>query len=136
MKNKAHTTNRVEDILKLFKFQNCTYLTENFFILLADNLFSMKSLICNPHDINEKKYKNLSENELSIANQYSLLYILNLVNANFKALSHCQIKLSYLLDNESDYENSKEVKNNKGYKYFIAAFEETIVAIVEKGAHK
>jgi hypothetical protein len=64
-----------------------------------------------------------------------LLYILNLVNANFKALSHCQIKLSYLLDNESD-NNSAENKICKGYKYFMSAFEEIIVSIVEKGAHK
>jgi hypothetical protein len=34
-----------EDILRLFKYQNCTYLTENAFILLADNLFSLRPLI-------------------------------------------------------------------------------------------
>ena len=73
-----------------------------------------------------------------------MLYILNLVSANFKALSHCQIKLSFLLENEQETED-KVVHdkigffgNNdlKGYKYFMASFEETIVAIVEKGLYK
>jgi hypothetical protein len=90
-KSQSQTT---EDILRLFKYQNCTYLTENAFILLADNLFSLRPLISGQGKL------SVSEHPDSIAQQYSLLYLLNLVSANFKALSHCQIKLSFLLDNE------------------------------------
>ena len=75
------------DILRLFKFKNCTYLTESMFIQLAENLRQMVKII--------------SQADLSsISNQYSLLFLLNLVRCNFKALNHCQIKLSYLLDDE------------------------------------
>ena len=81
-------------MLGLFKYQNCTYLTENSFILLADNLFSLRPLI------SEQGKLTVSEHPDSIAQHYSLLYLLNLVSANFKALTHCQIKLSFLLDNE------------------------------------
>jgi hypothetical protein len=34
--------------------------------------------------------------------------MLNLLKANFKALGHCQIKLSYLLDNEFEGMSSEE----------------------------
>jgi hypothetical protein len=33
---------KIGDILKLFKFKNCTYLTESVFLLLADNLMSTR----------------------------------------------------------------------------------------------
>jgi hypothetical protein len=84
-----------------------------------------------------------------------VLYLLNLVSANFKALNYCQIKLSYLLDDElADLPASRKEKANaeinqdpelfwaknkdieRGYKYFMNAYESTIVAVVEKGHHK
>jgi hypothetical protein len=67
-------------------------LTESVFILLADSLNGLKHIIST---------SSLSQHdEEAVANQYSFLYLLNLVNANFRALSHCQIKLSFLLDDE------------------------------------
>ena len=66
------------------------------FIQLAENLRQMVDVvICQP---------DLS----SVSNYYSLLFLLNLVRCNFKALNHCQIKLSYLLDDEfADLEGGK-----------------------------
>ena len=72
------------------------------------------------------------------------------MNANFNALNHCQIKLSFLLDDELegiDDKDKKHIQDNieglwadesieKGYKYFMATYESTIVAIVEKGSHR
>ena len=135
----------INDILQLFKFQNCTYLTESVFILLADNLNDLKHVI--------SASSSSTGSKKTIADQYSLLYLLNLVNANFRALSHCQIKLSFLLDDElahlSEAEQQTAVQdinkvqeefwNNgkveKGYRYFMLAYESTIVAVVEKGQH-
>ena len=36
--NKSASSHHAVDVLKLFKFANCTYLTESVFILLAENL--------------------------------------------------------------------------------------------------
>ena len=44
LKNKGQAQ-KTEDVLKLFKFKNCTYLTETALILMADNLFNYKGLI-------------------------------------------------------------------------------------------
>jgi hypothetical protein len=90
----------------------------------------------------------------SIATQYSLLFLLNLVNANFRSLSHCQIKLSALLDDELAHYDKKEKdlhaqkisehghqywaikpELTKGYRYFMSAYESSIVAIIEKDSH-
>jgi len=70
---------RPGDILKLFKFQNCTYLTESVFLLLADNLMSARHVLPGP----------LTSSPASVSLQYSFLYLLNLTSANFKALNHC-----------------------------------------------
>ena len=78
----------------MFKFRNCTYLTESVFILLADLLFKCKSVI--------DKSGPSADITQDIASQYSLFYILNLVSANFNALGLCQINLSFLLDDELD----------------------------------
>lgn len=74
--------------------------------------------------------------------------MLRLVNANFKALSQCQIKLSYLLDDELaesqqdkdgliariSKEGHKFWENglSKGYRYFMCAYETAIVATIGK----
>ena len=68
-------------------------------------------------------------------------------------MSHCQIKLSFLLDDElaqlSEAEQQTAVQDiskvqeefwndgqvEKGYRYFMLAYESTIVAVVEKGQH-
>lgn len=115
------------------------------FILLADNLNDLK------HVISTSSLSTGSKE--AIADQYSLLYLFNLVNANFRALSHCQIKLSFLLDDElaqlSEAEQQMAVQDinkvqekfwndgriEKGYRYFMLAYESTIVAVVEKGQH-
>lgn len=105
-------------------------------MLLAENLNNVK--------------KELSTSPDSMAQQYSLLFLLKLVGVNFRALNHCQIKLSFLLDDELGDSEDKEKalkdiskdpvgywnKNERGYRYFMHTFESTIVAIVEKGAHK
>ena len=84
-----------------------------------------------------------------------MLYLLNLVSANFKALSHCQIKLSFLLDNELEGLTSEQQQKakqqlsagslgfwegpgslQKGYNYFMSAYEATIVAVVEKAGQQ
>jgi len=78
------------------------------------------------------------------------LFLLNLVNASFKALDLCQIKLSFLLDDELEGKTEEEkhlIEPNiekmwaderlpLGYRYFMSTYEQTIVAIVEKGGHK
>ena len=120
-------------------------MTESAFIHLADNLMTARQVLSEP----------LTSSEQSISQQYSLLFLLNLVSANFKALNHCQIKLSFLLDDElaglteekkkaaqisinQEYEQFWQSNQHieKGYQYFMTAFESTIVAIVEKAQHK
>ena len=100
--------------------------------------------------------EGINGSQKSVAQQYSLLFMLNTLRANFKALSHCQIKLSFLLDNELEglsqdeqtriqneisqnsekFWQSSEQKLDKGYNYFMSVYEAVIVAIVEKARHQ
>lgn len=57
IKNKNASTN---DILRLFKYENCTYLTESVFLLMADNLNKLSSAI-------ENEFKEITLSSEAIA---------------------------------------------------------------------
>jgi hypothetical protein len=77
--------------MSLFRYPLVTYLTPRTFIALGKAL---------------KEGADLFENELNKDNSYelqSLVSLLELVNANFRALNFCSISLSSMLPKEKDY---------------------------------
>jgi len=78
-------------VMALFRYPLVTYLTPRTFIALGKAL---------------KEGADLFEGELNQKNSYelqSLLSLLELVNANFRALNFCSISLSSMLPKEKDY---------------------------------
>jgi len=58
--------------------------------------------------------------EANLAAQHSLLYTLQILSANFKALGYCGIKLNQIMEADS-------------YAAFLRAYNTCIVAMIEEG---
>lgn len=77
--------------MSVFRYPFVTYLTASTFIELGQGMKACVKLL-------EKPAGGADLHEL-----YSMLYLLELVHANFQALSFCSINLTSLLTKESDY---------------------------------
>jgi len=86
-----------------------TYLTASTFVELGQGMKACASLLTKPGP------------EVALHELYSTLYLLELVSANFQALSFCSINLTSLLTKDSDYAS------------FMSAFKSCVMQLAEEG---
>ena len=98
-------------MMRFFKFPNATYLASTLFITLKDNLEKSKAMI-----FGKKTRANLLE-------QYCLYYIIQILKANFSALTLCQLTLPELIQAEE-------------LQKFLAVYKDTVVKSLEQGFTK
>jgi hypothetical protein len=95
-------------MMTFFKYPNATYLTHTVFKQILENLKGLSSLIDS-----KKTVQNLPD-------QYCLYLMLQILTANFKALSFCSISLPDIMDDTT-------------YQSFLTAYRQCIVKIIENG---
>ncbi|CDW82480.1 hect e3 ubiquitin [Stylonychia lemnae] len=105
----SNTAGSEERLLTYFKFPKVTYLTSTLFKLLQVTLDRNSVIISQ-----KKTLQNLHD-------QYSFLFILKALKANFDAITACSISIHDIL------------KLKESYKDFIDVYKLTVIRIIEKG---
>jgi hypothetical protein len=95
-------------MMSVFRYPLVTYLTASTFVQLGRGMEACVSLL-------KKPSKEVELHELA-----GMLYLLELVSANFRALSFCSINLTSLLTKESDYAA------------FMSAFKSCVMQLAEE----